>query len=209
MDTNPDSNGPNRFLKTLLGVALFAVAAGLAPQAVEAQGPPELLSACYIPGTGTMYLVDQSGLPDACIREDHTLLQWNQQGLIGAQGALGAPGLMCWDTDGDGVPDPAEDRDGNNVYDSDDCRGDEGAPGLPGSQGAAGADGSNGLPGPQGPQGAPGQDGGDGAAGADGSDGLPGPQGPQGEQGPQGDLGQDGSDGAPGVDGLDGAGPTG
>jgi hypothetical protein len=129
----------------IAGAAFVALAHSGAP--IQAQVAVEVLSACYIPGTGTLYLVDQDGLPDACIRDDHALLQWNEEGLVGDEGPQGRSGLMCWDVDADGVPDPSEDRDGNGVYDAEDCQGDPGAQGPTGTQGLQGAVGD------QGPQG--------------------------------------------------------
>ncbi len=50
--------------------------------------------------------------------DDHALLQWNEEELVGDEGPQGPSGLMCWDVDADGVPDPSEDRDGKGVYDA-------------------------------------------------------------------------------------------
>ncbi len=45
-------------------------------------------------------------------------------GPQGPQGPPGSPGgLMCWDLNGNGVADPAEDKNGDTVFDALDCRG--------------------------------------------------------------------------------------
>ncbi len=45
------------------------------------------------------------------------------QGAPGAQGPVGAPGLACWDTNGNGVADAAEDVNGDGEFDALDCQG--------------------------------------------------------------------------------------
>lgn len=92
------------------------------------------------------------------------------------QGEPGAPGINCWDLDGDGVDDPEEDVNGDGVWDALDCQGPPGEPGqagqgTPGPPGPQGPQGPQGEPGPQGPAGPPGQDGVDGQDGQDGEDG--------------------------------------
>ena len=44
-------------------------------------------------------------------------------GAPGAQGPVGAPGLACWDANGDGVADAAEDVNGDGAFDALDCQG--------------------------------------------------------------------------------------
>lgn len=56
-----------------------------------------------------------------------------------------APGLNCWDIDGDGVGDPAEDTNGDGSWDALDCRGLAGPVGPAGPAGPAGANGLNGA----------------------------------------------------------------
>ncbi len=63
----------------------------------------------------------------------------------GQPGADGADGLNCWDLDGDGVQDPAEDVNGDGVWDALDCQGADGRDGIDGQDGADGADGEDGL----------------------------------------------------------------
>lgn len=46
------------------------------------------------------------------------------EGPPGPQGPPGSPGgLMCWDINGNGVGDPAEDRNSDTIFDALDCRG--------------------------------------------------------------------------------------
>ncbi|MCX2718907.1 DUF7151 family protein [Lentiprolixibacter aurantiacus] len=44
-------------------------------------------------------------------------------GEDGQDGADGADGINCWDTNGNGVNDPAEDVNGDGVFDTSDCQG--------------------------------------------------------------------------------------
>ncbi|MBK8253547.1 MAG: collagen-like protein [Polyangiaceae bacterium] len=107
-------------------------------------------------------------------------------------------GLACWDKNGDGSQEPAEDVNGDGKWDSLDCAG---APGPIGAQGVAGPVGPTGPSGPIGSAGAPGQS---------GSEGPPGPTGPQGALGATGPAGPVGPTGPSGANGLLGAtGPAG
>ncbi len=67
-----------------------------------------------------------------------------------ANGPQGLPGISCWDADGDGVNDPAEDVNGDNFWNAADCQGDSG---LTGPTGPSGIQGIQGVAGPTGPQG--------------------------------------------------------
>ena len=71
-------------------------------------------------------------------------------GSDGAPGAPGANGLNCWDLDGDGTMDAAEDTNSDSTWDAVDCKGDPGADGSPGDPGADST-----VAGPAGPQGNP------------------------------------------------------
>lgn len=102
------------------------------------------------------------------------------KGDPGPSGPAGPAGLNCWDLDGDGIRDAAEDRNGDGRWDAQDCQG------PPGPQGPKG---DKGDPGPQGPQGPPGPQGPKGEKGDRGPQGERGPQGPPGPQGPQGPPG--------------------
>jgi hypothetical protein len=62
-----------------------------------------------------------------------------------ADGRDGADGLNCWDLNGNGAPDAAEDANGDGAFDALDCQGTDGADGDAGSDGADGANGSAGL----------------------------------------------------------------
>lgn len=84
----------------------------------------------------------------------------------------GTNGLACWDTNGNGIEDPAEDINGDLVWDALDCQGADGAPGPAG------------IPGPQGPIGATGPQGPQGTQGIQGVAGTQGPIGPVGPAGP-------------------------
>lgn len=64
-----------------------------------------------------------------------------------ANGPQGLPGVNCWDLDGDGVNDPAEDVNSDSQWNTLDC---QGATGATGATGAAGATGPTGLAGANG-----------------------------------------------------------
>lgn len=57
---------------------------GIASPAL-AQGTPPLL-ACFVPGSGTMYIVGQTSAPAACRASNHVMLQWNVAGPAGPAG---------------------------------------------------------------------------------------------------------------------------
>ncbi len=126
------------------------------------------------------------------------------QGPTGDTGAQGPAGLACWDVDGNGKPDKAEDLNGDGKYDALDCIGPQGAQGEAGPIGLAGP---IGPAGPQGPQGEKGDTGPAGPVGLQGEKGDTGPQGPVGPAGPKGDTGPQGPQGEQGEKGD--AGPQG
>ena len=133
------------------------------------------------------------------------------QGPAGNDGSNGTDGINCWDTNGDGINDPAEDTNMDGNFDALDCQGEDGMDGAQGPQGPegptgpqgpAGNDGNDGMDGAQGPQGPEGPAGPQGPAGIDGNDGMDGAQGPQGPEGPTGPQGPAGNDGSNGTDGI-------
>lgn len=73
-------------------------------------------------------------------------------GPAGPVGASGPPGLLCWDINGNGIGDAAEDMNSDGEFDSRDCVGHAGEDGLDGDAGSVGPAGPPGSPG------APGQD---------------------------------------------------
>ncbi len=122
-------------------------------------------------------------------------------GTDGTNGVDGQDGLACWDLNGDGLQDTAEDINNDGLFSALDCAGPQGvagATGAQGPQGDTGPAGTDGAIGPQGPVGMTGPAGSDGNDGVDGQDGAPGatgPQGPIGLTGPAGPRGPAGSDG--------------
>ena len=118
---------------------------------------------------------------------------WYYDGAV--WNSFGVDGISCWDTNGNGVWEGAEDTNGDGSFTAADCQG------VQGLQGPAGTNGTNGQDGAQGPAGA---DGMDGADGIDGQDGAQGPQGIQGLTGPAGLNGTNGTNGVDGMDGTDG-----
>lgn len=72
-------------------LALGLVLAGAVPTPASAQAP-ELLYACYVPKSGTVYRIRSSNAPAECVKPDHVEFSWNQQGIQGETGAQGPPG---------------------------------------------------------------------------------------------------------------------
>ena len=86
-------------------------------------------------------------------------------GATGPAGPAGANGIHCWDSNGNGINDPAEDTNTDGLWNSWDCAGGGGTGGGTGATGATGATGNNGAT---------------GATGATGSNGATGATGPTG-----------------------------
>lgn len=119
-------------------------------------------------------------------------------------------GINCWDLNGNRINDPAEDINGDGLFNALDCAGATGATGPQGPAGPTGptgATGTTGATGPIGPQGPIGNTGPAGPTGAAGPAGPQGPVGPAGATGPQGPIGPTGATGATGAQGP--IGPTG
>ena len=110
--------------------AFSGALAGLA-QPADAQSGENVISACYIPGTGTLYIVDQNGAPDGCLRVDHVLFQWDRSSVPGPEGPQGPAGEA-------GPEGPAGERG---------AQGEQGPAGAQGPAGPAGQDGADGVSG--------------------------------------------------------------
>lgn len=78
-------------LRSLPLVASLAIAAAtLGSESAGAQAAQ--LMACFVPRSGTLYLVGQNGAPSACRATDHVLVQWNTVGQEGPAGNTGPQG---------------------------------------------------------------------------------------------------------------------
>lgn len=180
----------------LVATAILGVAAAeTAAQTTQAQvltTSATVLSACYVPATGTVYLVGEAGIPGQCANPAHIAFSWNAEGVQGPQGSTGLIGPQ-------GEPGVAGPVGPKGVDGAD-------GTGLVGAQGPAGVQGAPGVAGPIGPQGLVGAD---GVQGVQGDTGVAGPQGvagatgPAGVQGVQGDTGATGPQGVAGVSGLE------
>lgn len=124
-----------------------------------------------------------------------------------ANGPQGLAGINCWDLNGNGVNDPAEDRNGDSQWNALDCQGDSGVAGPAGLTGPTGPAGSTGATGPTGLNGVAGATGSTGPTGATGPSGNTGAAGPTGATGPTGVAGATGPSGSTGATGP--TGPTG
>jgi formylglycine-generating enzyme required for sulfatase activity len=170
-------------LLVVVGVVLAMLVAGATW--TLAQGGGLMYYACVNNSSGTIHMI---GEQDPC-GNNELRITWN------SEGPQGIPGLACWDLNGDGIQDAAEDINLDGLWDSADCQGTAGEQGDVGPQGE---------PGPAGPQGDAGPEGPAGPAGPAGAQGEPGPAGPQGEQGIQGDAGPAGPAGPAGAEGPQG-----
>ncbi len=66
--------------------------------AVEDNGTPDVLYACYNP-SGSVYRIKEPGLPDACHSGRHVEFSWNEQGPQGPPGdpgESGPPGVVSF-----------------------------------------------------------------------------------------------------------------
>ncbi len=174
-----------------LGLALILLAASGTWVMAQTDG---IIYACKIPSDGTIRIVSDLG---QC-KKNEVGMSWN---IIGPKGD---PGTACWDLDGDGIKDAAEDINLDSKWDAADCRGAQGATGASGAQGPQGIQGPQGETGPAGAQGPIGPQGLQGEQGPSGLTGSAGPQGEQGLQGLQGDTGPIGPQGLPGLAGPQG-----
>jgi hypothetical protein len=104
-------------------------------------------------------------------------------GATGPAGPTGNTGLQCWDTNGNGINDPAEDINGDGSWNTLDCQG------ATGAQGPIGPTGNIGNTGPAGPTGITGGVGATGPIGPTGNIGNTGPAGPTGSTGAAGPTG--------------------
>ena len=178
--------------------AIVAVVSALAlimsvPAPMSAQETAdEVLYACYVPLTGTVYRIKSPGAPDECTKpkgrnngmghQDHVQFTFNSstaKGPIGPMGPAGPQGEV-------GPMGPA---------------GPAGPQGEVGPMGPAGPQGEVGPMGPAGPQGEVGPM---GPAGPAGPQGIQGVKGDMGAVGPQGERGFTGAQGPQGVQGIPG-----
>lgn len=130
MNTSRQSR-PRAMRLAAVGAALM-LAASVRPAAAQTSN---LLWACYVPLTGTVYRVKATNTQAACTSPTHVMFSWNEQGPQGVKGDVGPQGAKG---------DPGS-------------QGPKGDPGPQGPPGAAGAPGAPGAPGATGPQGPPGE----------------------------------------------------
>ena len=72
---------------------LFSVLGALALLFVAAPaGAQATLSACYIPKSGTVYMIKQTGTPSECLSKQHVEFTWSGTGPQGPQGSQGPEG---------------------------------------------------------------------------------------------------------------------
>lgn len=124
---------PRRIVGVFSAIVAFAlVLAGSTVYTAHGDTDDETYYACLF--AGSLSQVNTSGPPANCGRGEQ--VQWNAEGQPGAPGAPGADGINCWDLNGDGVNDPAEDTypagNPDGIFDARDCQGPEGEQGPPG-----------------------------------------------------------------------------
>lgn len=60
--------------------------------ATPSQGAAQTRTACYVPASGTVYMIKEPGTPTACNSNAHVQFTWSTSGLTGPQGPQGATG---------------------------------------------------------------------------------------------------------------------
>ena len=142
---------------TLVALSALALLASSTPLAAQTTPSPELLYACYVPLTGTVYRIKTHGTPAECTKpksvadrhQDHIQFVFNATGPMGPAGPQGPQGEAGPKGDvGAAGPQGLQGETG--------AAGPVGAQGPAGATGAMGPQGPQGMMGPQGPQGAPG-----------------------------------------------------
>ena len=67
-----------------VGALCLIAAATCLTSAAKAQTPVNtVLTACYVPASGTVYRVGAQGLPGDCFSPTHVRFSWNSQGIQG------------------------------------------------------------------------------------------------------------------------------
>jgi hypothetical protein len=196
-----------------LAAALLAIPAGsAAAQTATPQTTSATLYACYVPASGTVYRIKETGLRQSCSSPQHVEFSWNEGGTAGPQGPAGPQG-ETGPAGPQGETGPAGPQGETGPAGPQGETGTTGPAGPQGETGATGPQGATGPAGPQGETGATGPAGPQGETGATGPQGEAGPAGPQGETGatgPQGEIGPAGPQGEAGAQGEAGpAGPQG
>lgn len=133
--------------------ASFALGLSLAVSSTLSAQQAAPILACFVPRSGTLYLVGRDNAPAACRAADHLLVQWNAVGPAGAQGSPGPQGPVGPQGPAGpstGVPGPAGPQGPSGPVGAAGPKGDAGPQGMVGPQGAAG------VQGPAGPAGPPG-----------------------------------------------------
>jgi hypothetical protein len=160
----------------------------------------DIIHACYVPLTGTVYRIKSPGAPMDCTQpkgknngggsQDHIAFTFNQRGNVGPAGPMGPAGPQG-EVGPMGPAGPAGPQ------------GEVGPMGPAGPQGEVGPMGPAGPMGPMGPAGPAGPQGAQGIQGVKGDVGAVGPQGERGLTGSQGPQGPQGVQGIPGVSGYE------
>lgn len=74
-------------------VAMFAVGAIVALQFVTpSEAAAQTRTACYIPSSGTVYMIKEPGTPTNCNSNAHVKFTWSTSGATGPQGPQGPQG---------------------------------------------------------------------------------------------------------------------
>ena len=92
----PSTPTRRRTLRTLLltvaTLTLTGASADAAVTRLAIAADPDVIYACYVPGSGTLYRIKATDPTETCKSPDHIPLQWFVNGPQGAQGAQGPVG---------------------------------------------------------------------------------------------------------------------
>ena len=98
---------PRTMGRSILPIAILALASLLLPAGVSAQ----VIHACYVPNSGTMYRIKATDPAETCKTPQHIQFSWNIQGPPGEDGADGVDG-----EDGEDGADGTDGQDGVSGY---------------------------------------------------------------------------------------------
>src|SRR5690606_37110633 len=78
----------------LIPTTALAILVAMIPRAAEAQ---EVIYACYVKNSGTMYRIKAENPAETCKSPNHVEFHWNVEGVAGEDGEDGAPGISGYE----------------------------------------------------------------------------------------------------------------
>ena len=81
-----------RWFAALTGCLLAMPAGNVDAKAASAPPDPEIIHACFVPQSGTLYRIKATDPAETCKSPQHVAIQWNITGAIGPEGVMGVAG---------------------------------------------------------------------------------------------------------------------